>query len=72
MPAIIHLNDTWEHTLSEILNHDPRNEVGIMIRALVKHNKLEDFNSLLTFNVDDFTPSGTLCYFKDKAVLRQS
>ena len=66
MPAIIHLSDIWEHTLTEILNNDPQTELGIIIRAWVKHNKLEDFNSLLIFNVDDFTPSGTLCYFKDK------
>ena len=41
--------------------------MGIIIRALVRHHKLEDFNSLLNFNVDDFTPSGTLCYYNDNA-----
>ena len=47
----------------------PNTEVGIIIREWVKHrsNKLEDFNSLLTFNVDDFTPTGTLCYYKENA-----
>ena len=35
-----------------------------MIRAWVKHIKLEDFNSLLNFNV---TPSGILCYYKENA-----
>ena len=30
-------------------------------------NKLEDFTSLLNFNVDDFAPSGNLCYCKDNA-----
>ena len=29
--------------------------------------KMEDFNSLLNYNVDDFTPSGILCYYKDNA-----
>ena len=67
MPAIIHLSDIWENTLTEILNHDPKSEVGIIRRAWVKHNKVEDFNSLLTFNVDDFTPSGILCYYKENA-----
>ena len=67
MPAIIHLCNIWEHTLTEILNHDHKMEVGIIMRPWVKHNKLEDFNSLLNFNVDHFTPSGTLCYFKEKA-----
>ena len=67
IPAIIHLRDIWEHTLTEILNHDPKTEVGIIMRAWMKHNKLEDFNSLLSFTSDDFTPSGSLCYFKEKA-----
>ena len=67
MPAIIHLSDIWEHTLTEVLNHYPKTEVGINMRAWVKHNKLEDFNSLLSFTADDFTPSGSLCYFKEKA-----
>ena len=39
---------------------------SVCVCVWVKHNKLEDFNSLLSFNVDDFTPSGTLCYFKEK------
>ena len=33
----------------------------------MKQNKLEDFNSFLTFNADEFTPSGSHCYFKEKA-----
>ena len=37
------------------------------MRAWVKHSKLENFNSLLIFNVDDITPSGTLCHFREKA-----
>ena len=41
--------------------------MGTLMRAWVKHNKLEDLDSLLTYNVDDFTPSGNLCYYKDKA-----
>ena len=60
MPTIIHLSGIWEHTLTEILNHDPKTEVGIIMRAWVKHNQLEDFNSLLNFTADDFTPSDFL------------
>ena len=67
MPAIMHLSDIWEHTLTEILYHDPKTAVGIIMRAWVKQTKLEDFNSFLTFNADDFTPSGSHCYFKEKA-----
>ena len=66
---IINLSDIWEHTPTEILNHGPKIEVGIIMRAWVKCNKLklEDFNSLLSFTADDFTPSGSLSYFKEKA-----
>ena len=66
MPEVMHLGYTWEYTLTEILKHDLKFELGIIIRAWVKHNKLEDFNSLFNFNVDDFTPSGILCYYKEK------
>ena len=65
MPVIIHLKDIWGYTLTRILNHDPKSELGIMIREWETHNKLKDFNSLLNFNVDDFTPSGILCYYTD-------
>ena len=53
MPAITHLSDIWEHTITRILKHDSKSEPGIMIREWVIFNKFEDFNSLLNFNVDD-------------------
>ena len=65
MPAIIHLSDIWEQTITKILHHDPKSELGIMIREWVIFNKLEDFNSLLNYTIDDFTPSGNLCYSKE-------
>ena len=37
------------------------------MRAWVKHNKLEDFDSLLTYELNDFTPSGILWHYKDTA-----
>ena len=55
MPAVIHLSNLWEHTLNEILNHDNKSEVGIIMRAWVKHNKLEDMTSLLSCDLNDFT-----------------
>ena len=67
MSSTIHLSDIWEYTINTILNHDPKSELGIMIREWVTYNKLEDFNSLLNFNVDDFTPSGILYYYKENA-----
>ena len=66
MPAIIHLSDIWEHTLTKILTHDPKTGVGIIMRAWMKHRKLEDFNSMLSSTVDDLTPSGSLCHFNEK------
>ena len=65
MAAVTCLSDIWEHIITKILNHDPKSELGIMIREWVIFNELEDFSSLLNFNVDDFTPSGNLCYSKD-------
>ena len=67
MPAIIHPSDLWEHSLTEILNHDTKSESEIIMRAWVKHKKLEDFNSLSTYDLNDFTPSGILCYYQEKA-----
>ena len=58
MSSITHLSDIWEHTITKVLKHDPKSELGIMIREWVRFNKLEDFNSSLNYTVDDFTPSG--------------
>ena len=62
----MHLSNLWEHTLNEILNHDNKSEVEIMLRVWVKYNKLEDITSLLIYDLNDFTLSGTLCYYKEK------
>ena len=50
--------------LTEILNRDNKTQVGIIMRAWVKHNKLEDMTDLLIY---DFTPTGTLCNYKETA-----
>ena len=67
MPSIIHLSTVWEHTLTEILNHDNKTEVGIIMRAWVKHYMLEDMTDLLIYDLNDITPSGTLCNYKETA-----
>ena len=36
--------------------------MGIKIKEWVVFNKLEDFNSLLKYTDDDFTPTGNLCF----------
>ena len=39
--------------------------MGNMINEWVVFNILEDFNSLLKYTDDDFTPTGKLCYIND-------
>ena len=71
MPAISHLNPTWEHTLTDILNHDHKTQMGIIMRAWVKDNNMTDFTSMLTYTADKFTPTGFLRYYKEKVVRRR-
>ena len=49
----------------KILNHDIQSKMGNMIKECVVFNKLEDFNSLLKYTDDDFTPTGKLCYMNE-------
>ena len=67
MPSIINLSPIWEHTLTEILNHGNKAEMGITMRSWVKHNNLEDMSDLLIYDLNDFTPGGTLCRYKETA-----
>ena len=39
--------------------------MGIKIKEWVVFNRLEDFNSLLKYTDDDFTPIGNLCYINE-------
>ena len=39
--------------------------MGIKIKEWVIFNKLEDFNALLNYIDEDFTPTGNLCYTND-------
>ena len=65
MSENIELSDLWEHTITKIFKHDPEAELGIKIRQWVIYNKLENFNSILNYPIDDFTPSGNLCYVNE-------
>ena len=58
MSPITHINDIWEHVIIKILEHEPESELQMMIQKWVIFNRLEDFNSLLNYTVEDFTPSG--------------
>ena len=37
------------------------------MRSWVKHNNLEDMSDLLIYDLNDFTPGGTLCCYKETA-----
>ena len=56
------LSDLWEHTIAKIFKHDSKSELGLMLKQWVILNKLENFNSILNYTIDDFTPSGNLSY----------
>ena len=61
MSENIELSYVWDHTISKILLHDLNSKMGNMIKERVVFNKLEEFNSLLKYTDDDFTPTGNLC-----------
>ena len=67
MPTIINLSPILEHTLTEILNHGNKTEVGIIMRSWVKDNNLQDMNDLLIHDLNDFTPTGSLSQYKVSA-----
>ena len=66
MPTVVHLSNLWEHTLNEILNHENKSEMQIIMRAWVKYSKLQDMTTSLIYDFNDFTPSDTLYYYKEK------
>ena len=65
MAENIELSCVWDHTIIKILNHDIHSKIGNMIKEWVVFNKLEDFNSLLEYTDDDFTPTGKFCYINE-------
>ena len=42
------------------------------MRSFVKHNKLEDISDLLIYDLNDFTPTGTLWHYKQSAEAEES
>ena len=65
MSENIELSYLWEHTITKIFKHDSKSELGLMIKQWIIFNKLENFNSILNYPIDDFTPSGNLCYMNE-------
>ena len=53
-----HLCDLWEHTIAKVFKHD----IKSMLKQWIIFNKLENFNSIMNYTIDDFTPSGNLSY----------
>ena len=73
MSETTYLCDLWEHTIVKFFKHDPKSELGLMLKQWVIFNKLENFNSILNYTIDDFTPSGNLCYMnKHGEILHQT
>ena len=60
-----HVSDLWEHTIVKVFKHDPESELSIMFKQWIIFNKLENFNSILNYTIDDFTPSGNMCYMNE-------
>ena len=65
MSENIELSYVWDHTIIKILNHDIHSKIGNMIKEWIVFNKLEDFNSLLKYTDDDFSPTGKLCFMNE-------
>ena len=57
-----HLCDLWEHTIAKVFKHDSKSQLGLMLKQWIIFNKLENFNSILNYTIDDFSPSGHLSY----------
>ena len=68
----IELSFVWDHAIKKNLNYDLKSKMGNMIKEWVVFNKLEDFNSLLKYTDDDFTPIGYLCYINENGKMLQT
>ena len=60
-----HLFDLWEQFIAKVFKHDSKSELGLMLKQWIIFNKLENFNSILNYIIDDFTPAGNLSYINE-------
>ena len=60
-----HPCDLWEHTIVKVFKHDSKYKLRLMFKQWIIFNKLESFNSILNYPIDDFTPSGNLGYINE-------
>ena len=58
------MTDT-NHTIVKVFKHDSKSQLGLMLKQWIIFNKLKNFNSILNCTIDDFTPSGNLCYMNE-------
>ena len=73
MSKINHLCDLWEHTKVNVFKHDSKSELGLMLKEWIKFNKMENFNSLLNYTIDEFTSAGNLSYINENGdILHQT
>ena len=63
------LCDLWEHTIVKVFKHDSKSQLGLIFKQWIIFNKLENFNSILNYTIDDFTPSGNLSYMNQHGVI---
>ena len=68
-----HLCDLWEHPIAKGFKRNPKSELGLMLKQWIIFNNLENFNSILNYTIDDFTPSGNFSYLnKHGEILHQT
>ena len=59
--------------IAKIFKHDPKSELGLMLKQWIIFNKLENSKSILNYTIDDFTSSGNLSYLnKHGGILHQT
>ena len=66
MSETIDLRYVWDHTITKILNYDLKSDMGIKRKEWVVFDKLQNFNSLMNYIDQDFTPRGNLCYINER------
>ena len=68
-----HLWDLWEHTIAKGFKHNPKSELGLMLREWIIFTMLENFNSILIYTIDGFTLSDSLSYINEHSdILHQT
>ena len=68
MQETIHLSDLWEHTITKVFKCNSKSKLGLMFKQWIIFHKLENFNSILNYPIDDFAQSGNLCYMNKHVI----